>query len=169
MKKLNQKIEIRPPKISDLNSLLAMINSLVEEKAMITIQKKQTLKQEKEYLEGIIKDKEGVHLFLIINGEVMGNARVGRLKSIENHIGQLGISVKKEARGLGLGEKLFREVMNKAIKKFKLKIITLDVHMKNKIAQNLYKKMGFEKVGIIKGGARHYGKYEDSMIMAKYI
>lgn len=35
-----QKIIIRPPKISDLDSSLEMINSLVEEKAMLTVQKK---------------------------------------------------------------------------------------------------------------------------------
>jgi len=58
------KIEIRPPKMSDLNSLLEMINSLVDEKAFITIQKKLTRKEEKEYLEKIIKDKNAIH-FLI--------------------------------------------------------------------------------------------------------
>jgi ribosomal protein S18 acetylase RimI-like enzyme len=143
----NKKIEIRPPKMSDLNSLLAMINSLVEEKAMLTIQKKATLKEEKEYLERIIKDKEAIHLhlLLLINGEVMGKAEVDKLKNIRNHIGELGISIKKEARGLGLGEKLAKEVSKQAIKKFKLKIITLDVRARNKIAQGLYKKMGFKK------------------------
>ena len=169
MKNIKQKIEIRPPKMSDLNSLLVMINSLVEEKAMLTIQKKATLKEEKEYLERIIKDKESIHLFLIINGEVMGNGRIAKLKNIRNHVGELGISIKKEARGLGLGEKLFKEVSKQAIKKFKLKIITLDVHARNKIAQGLYKKMGFKKIGTIEKGIQYYGKYENYIIMARHI
>jgi L-amino acid N-acyltransferase YncA len=111
MKEMNQKqkIEIRPPKMSDLKSLLAMINSLVEEKAMITIQKKVTLGQERKYLKRIIKDKESIHLLLLINGEVMGKVEIAKLKNIRNHIGELGISIKKEVRGLGLGEKLFKE------------------------------------------------------------
>mgnify|MGYP001458530378 CR=1 FL=1 len=163
------KIEIRPPKISDLNSLLAMINSLVEEKAMIIVQKKNTLEQEKEYLEKIIKDKESIYLFLIIDGGVMGNAGITRGTGTKSHVGELGISLRKEARGKGLGEKLFKEVVNKAIKKFRLKIITLDVYFKNKIAQNFYKKMGFQKVGTIKGGTRYFDKYDDVVIMAKYI
>lgn len=165
----NQKIEIRPPKMSDLKSLLIMTNSLVEEKAMIAIQEKLTIEQEREYLKTIIKDKESIHLFLIIDGEVMGNAKVGRLKNIRDHIGELGISIKKEARGKGLGEKLMNEVISQAIKKFKLKIISLDVYKKNKIAQGLYNKMGFKKVGTIKGGVQYYGKYEDIIIMVKYI
>ncbi|MFA5714680.1 MAG: GNAT family protein [Candidatus Paceibacterota bacterium] len=169
MKKINQKIVIRSPKISDVDSLLEMINSLVEERAMITIQKKITLEQERKYLKGIIKDKESIHLFLIINGEVMGNARITKHENIKSHIGEIGISLKKEGRGLGLGEKLFKRVMEIGIKKFKLKIVILYVFAKNKIALSLYKKMGFKKVGTIKGGVKHYEKYDDYVMMVKYI
>jgi len=169
MKKVNQKILIRPPKMSDLESCLEMVNSLIEEKSMLTIQKKLTIKEERGYLEGIIKDKNSLHLFLIIDGEVMGSARISKKEGVLNHIGELGISIKKEARGKGLGKKLLKEVLNKAIKKFSLKIVTLDVFVKNKIAQNLYKKLGFQKVGIIKKGIQYFGEYEDVMIMAKYI
>jgi len=155
--------------MSDLKSLLEMINSLVEEKAMITVQEKLTLEQEREYLKSIIKDKESIHLFLIIDGKVMGNARVAKQKGVKNHIGELGISIKKEARGKGLGEKLMKEILKQSIEKFKLKIIILDVFKKNKVAQGLYNKLGFKKVGIIKGGIQYYGKYEDSLTMIKYI
>ena len=164
-----KKILMRSPKISDLKSCLEMANSLIEEKAMLSIQKKLTIKEEREYLKGIIKDKNSLHLFLIIDGEVMGSAKISRGIGITNHVGELGISLKKEARGKGLGEKLIKEVLDKAIKKFNLKIITLDVFAKNKIAQNLYKKMGFQKIGIIKNGVQYFGGCEDSMIMAKYI
>ena len=170
MKKSNQKIVIRPPKISDVDSLLAMINSLVEEKAMITIQKKLTRKEEEKYLKERIKNKKDhIHLFLIINGEVVGNARITKHENTRSHVGEVGISLRKEARGLGLGEKLLKKVMKEGIKKFKLKIVTLDVYAKNKIAQSLYNKLGFKKVGKIKGGVKYYGKYEDSIIMVKYI
>ena len=171
MKNSNQKLKIviRPPKMSDLDSLLEMINSLVEERAMITIQNKLTLKEEKKYLQKIIKDKNSIHLFLIIDGKVMGNARIFRHEGTKNHIGEMGISIKKEARGLGLGERLFKKVMEEGIKKFKLKIVILDVYGRNKIAQGLYKKIGFKIIGKIKGGTNYYGEYEDVIIMAKYL
>ncbi|MDD5639367.1 MAG: hypothetical protein PHR47_00990 [Candidatus Pacebacteria bacterium] len=44
MKTDNQKILIRPLRISDVDSCLKMINSLIEEKAMIYVQKKPTHK-----------------------------------------------------------------------------------------------------------------------------
>jgi len=166
---MKEKILIRPPKMSDLDSSLKMINSLVEERAMLTIQKKQTLKEERKYLKGIVESKNSLHLSLIINEEVVGSSRIAMGTGTKSHIGELGISLRKDARGKGLGEKLIKEVINKAIKKFKPKIIALDVYTKNKIAQSLYKKMGFQKVGTIKGGTQYYGKYEDIIIMAKYI
>jgi RimJ/RimL family protein N-acetyltransferase len=169
MKRIDQKILMRPPRMSDIDSCLKMINSLVEERAMLTIQKKLTYKEEKEYLEKIIKDKNSLHLFLIINGEVMGNARIAMCIGTGSHVGELGISLRREVRGRGLGEKLFKEIVNKAVKRFKLKIITLNVYAKNKIAQNLYRKMGFQKIGTIRGGTQYFGKYEDVIIMVKYI
>ena len=169
MKKIKQKIEIRPPKISDLNSLLSMINSLVEERAMITVQSRVNIKEEREYLKKIVKDKNAIYLFLIINGEVMGSARIAKKENVKNHVGELGISIRKEARGLGLGKKLFKKVLEDGTKKFKLKIVTLDVFGNNKIAQNLYKKMGFKKIGTIKNGAKYYEKYENDILMAKYL
>lgn len=164
-----EKIIIRPPKPSDAKSLLTMINSLVDERAMIAIQEKHNIKNEKEYLDKIRNNKKDLELFLIINGEVMGSARITKKESTEKHVGQIGIFLKKEARGKGLGEKLLKEIIKQGVKKFKFKIITLRVISKNKIAQNLYKKLGFEKVGVIKGGSKHYGRYEDVLIMAKYI
>jgi len=164
-----QKIIIRLPKISDLNSSLEMINSLVEEKAMLTVQKKSTHKEEEKYLKGIIKEKEALHLFLIIDGKVAGSAKVSKLGSGRNHIGELGISLRREYRGMGLGKKLSKTVMEKAIKKFKLKIIILNVFKKNEAAYCLYKKLGFKKVGVIKGEVKYYNRYEDVITMVKYI
>ncbi len=160
---------MRPPRMSDLNSCLEMINSLVEERAMITVQKKLTLKEEREYLKKIIKDKNSIHVFLLVDGKVMGNARIARLENVRSHIGELGISIKKDIRGMGFGEKILKEILKQGIKKFKLKIITLDVNKSNKIAQSLYKKAGFKIIGTIKGGVLHYGKYEDSATMVKYV
>jgi len=103
---------------------------------------------------------------LIFNGEVTGGVSVSKEK---NGIGNLGISIKKDFRGLGLGEKLLKKAITDGAKKFNLRIITLEVLKINKIAINLYKKLGFEKVGVLKNGAKYYDRYEDAVIMAKYL
>jgi len=167
------KITFREPKRNDVRSALEMMNSLVKEKAYISVQEKQTLKKEREYFKTLfkeIKDKTRVDLFLDINGEVCGSASISLIdKGIRKHVGELGILLKKEARGRGLGEKLFKKIIEKAIKELKIKIIRLDVYSDNNIAINLYKKMGFKKLGTIKNGAGYYGKLADNNIMIKYL
>lgn len=155
--------------MSDAYDLFVMVNGLIEEKAFISIQKKVTVEQEEAYLKSIIGSKETFDLVLVVDGRVMGIAGVEKGISIKSHQGSIGILVSKEVRGRGLGRKLFKEVMEKGAKKMKLKIITLDVFVKNKIAQGLYKKMGFKKIATIKGGASYYGGYEDEFSMIKYL
>ena len=150
-----------------------MINSLVEEKAYIVVQKKLTIREERDYLKNVIKEiknKSSVYTVIDINGKVRGNAKVSLVDSgPRKHIGELGISIMKEARGKGLGEKLFKKIIEKAVKELKVKIITLYVVSENKIAINLYKKMGFKKISIIKKGYNHYGELLDNITMIKYI
>lgn len=168
-----EKIVFREPKISDIKSCLEMINSLVDEKAYITVQKKMTLQEEKKYFKNMLKEigeKTRVQLFIDIDGKVYGNAEVTLIdNNVRKHIGELGISLKKEARGKGLGEKLIRKIIEKAAKDLKVKIITLHVFTCNKVATNLYKKVGFKKFGTIKGGISYYGKLVDNNMMIKYI
>ena len=167
------KITFREPKISDVKSALEMMNSLVDEKAYITVQEKQTIKNEKDYFKTLFKEekeKTRVDLFLDINREVCGSATVSLIDNkTRKHVGELGILLKKKARGKGLGEKLFKKILEKAIKELKIKIATLYVFSENKIAINLYKKMGFKKVFTIKDGINHYGKLKDNNLMIKYL
>ena len=109
-------------------------------------------------------------MILDINGEVCGSARISLIdKSTRGHVGELGISLLKDIRGRGLGEKLLRKILDKARKELKVKIVTLYAYSKNKVAINLYKKVGFKKLGTIKNGINHYGKFIDNDIMVKYI
>lgn len=167
------KITFREPEMSDVKSGLEMINSLVEEKAYLTVQKKKTFKEEKVYFKESlkkIKEKTRVELILDIGGEVCGIAAIWLADSeVKKHIGELGISLKKTARGKGLGEKLLKKIIERAAKELKIKIVTLYVYSNNKIAINLYKKTGFKKLGTIKDGISYHGKFLDNDIMVKYI
>jgi RimJ/RimL family protein N-acetyltransferase len=167
------KIVFREPKMDDVKSAVEMMNSLVKEEAYISVQKKLTLKDEKEYFKKILKDKKEkkrIDLFLDINGKVCGSASVFLIdQEGKKHIGEFGILLKKEARGKGLGEKLMRKTIQKAVKELKIKIVRLDVLADNKIATNLYRKVGFQKLGTIKKGINHYGKMLDYNEMIKYL
>jgi ribosomal-protein-alanine N-acetyltransferase len=78
----------------------------------------------------------------------------------EAHI--TNIAVRKEFRGQKLGERLVGELMKTAAFMGAARI-TLEVRATNQIAQNLYRKMGFEQAGVRKG--YYTDNQEDALIM----
>ena len=73
----------------------------------------------------------------------------------------MNIVVKKNKRRMGIGNILLKNLINLA-KQTNLEILTLEVNSNNIPAQNLYKKFGFEVIGIRK---RYYNNKDDAIIM----
>ncbi|MFJ8067105.1 GNAT family N-acetyltransferase [Psychrobacillus sp. NPDC096426] len=59
---------------------------------------------------------------------------------------ELGIAIKKEARGKGLGKKLMHSIIQEA-KDNNYKTLSLSVDVENTNAVNLYRRLGFIEVG----------------------
>ncbi len=94
-----------------------------------------------------------------------GNAKVigmlgGWLIVDEFHIGTLAI--KKEFRGLHVGKKLFIFAMNEVYKQG-VQSVFLEVRRSNRIAQQMYRGLGFEMEGVRE---RYYSdNHEDAILM----
>ena len=70
----------------------------------------------------------------------------------------------RDYRRLGVGSMLLEAVIERA-KKLGLSILTLEVRQSNIAAQGLYRKYGFEEIGVRK---RYYSdNNEDAVIMTK--
>ena len=79
----------------------------------------------------------------------------------EAHI--VAIAVKEDYRGLGLGELLLAEAVQVALDN-RQELVTLEVRRTNTVAQALYEKYRFLKVGVRK---RYYSdNHEDAIIMS---
>jgi [ribosomal protein S18]-alanine N-acetyltransferase len=78
----------------------------------------------------------------------------------EAHITTL--AVRAEWRGRGLGELLLVSLIERAIRR-RAELVTLEVRASNLLAQNLYQKYGFRKVGRRKG--YYTDDHEDAHIM----
>lgn len=78
----------------------------------------------------------------------------------EAHI--INIAVRASCRGHGIGELLLISSIDMAIK-LKAAVVTLEVRASNTIAQNLYTKYGFKRVGLRKG--YYTDNKEDAFIM----
>ena len=170
----NKEVIFRYPKIEDVNSLLKLINSLVKEKAYISVQKKQTPKKEMYWLFEKLKridTKRNIILLLEIEGEIKGLSEIERFSRVipGSHIGELEIILSEDIRREGFGKFFLTTIIKEAKKILKIKIIFIDVAKSNKIALNFYQKFGFRIVGKIRRGFKHYGKYLDDIILVKYL
>lgn len=93
------------------------------------------------------------------NGEIVGFA--GIWYSVDDaHI--TNIVVRKNYRNKGIGSLLLEKLIELAKAKASL---TLEVNIKNEIAQKLYLKYGFKNLGIRK---KYYDGIEDAYIMTLY-
>jgi len=172
--KINKKdFIIRYLKHEDVDDLLKVVNSLVEEKSMLGPQKKFSRAREEKWIKNILHkmlNKKAIYLVGQLDGQIIGSASVFKGKFINRkHLGQVAVSLLPEYRGRGLGKRLIKKAISEAKKHLKTKIIKLNVYAENKKAIKLYKSLGFERVGKIKKGRYHFGRYIDLIIMVKYL
>jgi len=171
--KSGQVATIRYPKKSDLKAMLGYINKLSQEDTFITYSGEKVIKkQEKEFLDGIlkgIKNHDKVCLLTFVDDNLAGVCTIERNKKGKkrtHHIAIFGISIAKKYRGQGIGFELAQAAIQEAGKRITdLRIITLNVYGINNIAQNLYQKLGFKKFGRLPQGIFYHQKYIDELKM----
>ena len=173
----NKKIvirQIRDNDIANAKKFQNYINSLIAEEAMILMNKKFSLKEERKAVEGFLKNSRQKNKVLIIaehNNQIVGLTDISLDRHRRNHIGIFGISIRAGYRGNGLGKHIMEEVIKLAKKELnpKPKMIQLEVYANNKPAIGLYKKMGFKQVAKLPKQIQHRGKLIDELVMIKYL
>jgi len=169
----NKKVNIRKLTKKDLQNskkFCDYINSLIDEETLILLDKKLTEKEEKIFLENRIKNIGKGFIFLIAekDDKIIGIAELKQEKGRRKHIANLGISVRKECREMGLGTRLTKMLISFAKMQMKpeVKFIRLGVFPNNKPALELYKSLGFKKIASIPKQLQHSKKLFDEVIMS---
>lgn len=105
------------------------------------------------------------------DSKIIGLTDIKLMHYAKKHIGNFGISIRREYRGIGLGKYLMSEIIKLAKKELKPKpkIIQLEVYVNNKPAIALYKKMGFKTMAKVPKQVQWKGKLIDVFIMQKYL
>ncbi len=161
--KSDKRVILRKPRWEDLDDLLGFINSLVEEEADIMRETPVTREEESDWLGkylASIEKGEMIGVVAEVEGKVAANSEVGKRRGFQSHVGFLGIAVKKEYRGMGIGTELMKTLIEES-KKAGLKVLVLEVFDSNKVAKGLYTKMGFKDAGKIPKGVFKKGRYID--------
>lgn len=170
--KTGENLIVRYPESYDVDKLLNFINTVSDEHTFITYQgEHETLESEEKWLTKLlekIENKKATHLLAFIGDDLAGQCGIELKDKTQKHIGVLGITVAKNYRGQGIGKLIMDLAIKEASKEItELKIVTLEVYSTNKVARDLYKKMGFVEYGNLPGGISRDGSFEDSILMYK--
>ena len=163
-----RKVTLRAPRWDDLDDLLDMINSLVEEGAEIMMDQKQTRDEELNWLARNLSDqekKERTYVAAEVDGKLIANSQVSRFGAgRQSHVGLLGIAIRDGYRNIGIGTQMMETLLDEG-KKMGIKVLILDMFATNKRAKHVYEKMGFREVGRIPKKIFKDSKYIDEILM----
>ncbi|MGA7477204.1 MAG: GNAT family N-acetyltransferase [Thermoplasmata archaeon] len=165
-------LTVRPVRWGDFDDLREMYFRLYDERATgaaigITLfADRPTIADEVGWFEGHFrKVLDGDEIFLVaeIGGHAVGSVTIGRATpgtaSEQSHVGELGILVDHDHRGMGAGTALLERALAEARSKFE--VVYLSVFSINEGAQRLYRRFGFSACGHLPRAVKRGGLYFD--------
>ncbi len=109
-----------------------------------------------------------MHSFVAeLDGRVVGNAGLHVGTGKRRHTGDLGISVRDEYVGQGIGRALMMALLDLADNYLNLKRMELDVITDNEGAIHLYESLGFVREGIRRCALFRGGVFVDTLLMGR--
>ncbi len=165
-------VVLRTPRWEDLDDLLELINSLVDEKAEIYITEKFTREAEAEWLTKALSRLEKDEQFFLaaeVDNQVVALSDFQvKEGDPEQHPGVIGIIVRNGYRDMGIGTEIMKTMLEQAAS-FGFKKVNLSAFATNKRSIHVYKKIGFVETGIIRNRHFRQGKFIDEIMMTKPI
>lgn len=162
---------LRTPRWEDLDDLVELINSHVDEKAEIARIERVTREDEAEWLPKMLSSLERDELFFLVadvGGKVVASSDIHILSGDEKHVGVLGIVVRSGFRDMGIGTEMMKTLVEQAVA-LGLKVLMLQVFATNERAVHVYEKAGFVQTGTVPKKHFREGQYVDEVIMTKLI
>lgn len=168
-----EKITIKRATADDAKEMLALFKIIGSETDNLTFDENGIPYSEEEESK-LLKEKESLTseaMFVArIDNEIVGTAHYTACSGKRMcHRGRIGICIRKSAWGKGIGTMLMNTLLDFAKNTALSDIAYLEVRSDNERAIQLYKKMGFEKIGCFKGFFKIDGKLIDFDIMEKFL
>ena len=108
-----------------------------------------SLDQEKAFLNGACCNENSMMIACIVDGRIAGNCQISFSTGMkERHRASVAIALLQEFWNLGIGTKMFEEMIHIAGERGEIRQIELDYIEGNSRARSLYEKMGFRITGV---------------------
>jgi putative acetyltransferase len=159
-----QDLLIRATRISDAEAIAAL-NNLPGVRAGTLRLPYQNPDQTRKWLES--HGPDSLSIVAEYDGKIIGSAGLHRYPGRRAHAATLGMAVRDDYQGKGVGTALLRELIDAADNWLGLRRLELTVYTDNERAIRLYQRFGFETEGAHRGYALKAGVYADALVMAR--
>lgn len=162
-------VVLRTPRWEDIDDLMELVNSLVEEKADVAVNQKVTREQEANLLGRRLAEMEKGDKFVLVaevGGKIVANSSITKQTGFSRHVGRLFVAVRDDFRDIGIGTEMVKTLVSQAAK-MGLKMVELYVFSTNVRAIHLYEKLDFRATGRIPKEIYREGKFIDHIIMIR--
>ena len=162
---------IRQCQPDDAEQMITYVNRISEEPGVAIVLEpgefKLTAEQERQFIADRLAEDNSLFLVADAAGEIVGALTLrGGLRRAVRHEAVLGITVKKEWRGQGVGNAMMSYAVDWARRSGVITRIELQVFTSNAAAIHLYQKHGFEIEGCRRKAVFREGRYHDDYVMA---
>lgn len=162
---------IREARPDDAGQLIAYIQRLIAEPGinipLTPAEFSLSVEEEREFLAKSAAASNSIFLLAEVDGEIVGQVNCrGGTRQATRHAVTLGMSVRQEWRGQGVGAALMAEAIAWAKQTGIVSRIELQVYTRNEPAIRLYRKFGFEVEGRRRRVIFQDGEYLDDFVMA---
>lgn len=162
-------ITLREATKADAAAMLKYVDTISVESDNLTFGRGEftmSVEEEERFIERTGQTDNALFLIAVVNDEIVGNLSFsGGMRKRIRHVGEFGVSVRKDYWGLGLGRALIEYLVNWAQKGGIVRKINLRVRTVNENAINLYKSLGFEIEGMTTREFMINGEFFDSYHM----
>ena len=152
----------------DAPGLLAYLEGIAGETDFLTFGPGEfgmTIDQEVAFLRSLADPMRGMMMKAVVGGEMVGNALLHRSpRPRVRHVADLGLSVRRDFWGTGLGSALCQTMFSEA-KRAGVTRISLKVRADNGRAIRLYERLGFSHEGRLIGAFLVGGVELDELVM----
>jgi len=167
--KSDEDLTIREANATDASALIEYMNQVIGESDFLTFgvgDFDKTIEEEEKIINAHSNVENKIFLVATIEEKIVGVLNVGaNSKPRMRHIGEFGITVRKDHWGKGIGSHLIKEMLEWAKSSHIIRKINLTVQIDNETAVVLYKKFGFEIEGTIRRDFYVNGKFCDAYVM----
>jgi len=147
----NSSVLIREGTVDDAEALIPTMKDILRETEYLLLEEEEfnmTLEEEKNWLKRFDFSPNSLYLVAVHNDKIIGTMGIEGNNMLKvKHTASIGISLRKEWQGLGLGRKLMEVAINWAKNNTGLELIWLEVLSPNTHAIKLYEKLGFMEAG----------------------